>query len=238
MQPDTSTAMARTQRETFARWLASGARRIGEITLQPGPDGRWLACHAEDAALLGTGSLQRNTTAESARDIARNDAAGNFRPLKTAPNLIRGWELDLPDEGNLRLALEFLYPAAIGNWTRWLDGETGAVPLRETLGRQSGMYRVTGLLTDAEAQELVASACHDGACRRRILWPLAPGQPLTGLSGPKTCCPREESAASDSLPLLCVEACNLLVAAARPVVKARMQREKGEPATPDHGHSH
>ena len=39
MPPDLSTAMARTQRETFSRWLASGARRIGQIVLQPGPDG-------------------------------------------------------------------------------------------------------------------------------------------------------------------------------------------------------
>lgn len=240
MPPDLSTAMARTQRETFSRWLASGARRIGQIVLQPGPDGSWLACHEEDAALLGTGTLQRHSTPESARDIARNDAEGNFRPLKTAPNLIRGWELALPDAETLRLAMEFLYPAAIGNWTRWLDGETEAVPLRETLGRQSGMYRVTGLLTDTEAQDLVTASCHDGACQRRILWPLAPGQPLTGLNGPKTCCPREESAAAEGLPLLCVEACNLLVAAARPVVKARMQREKGEqPASgAQGGHSH
>ena len=104
MPPDLSTAMARTQRETFSRWLASGARRIGQIVLQPGADGSWLACHGEDAALLGTGTLQRHSTAESARDIARNDAEGNFRPLKTAPNLNRGWELALPDAESLRLA--------------------------------------------------------------------------------------------------------------------------------------
>jgi hypothetical protein len=52
---------------------------------------------------------------------------------------------------------------------------------------------------------------------KKILWPLTPNDPVTSL-------PKEKfdpgSVARDELPLLCHEACNLLVAKAREVVKA------------------
>ena len=43
-----------------------------------------------------------------APDIARYDATGAFRPLKSAPALIRGWEIVLPDVPSLLLALDTL----------------------------------------------------------------------------------------------------------------------------------
>jgi hypothetical protein len=67
------------------------------------------------------------------------------------------------------------------------------------------MYRVTQKITDPQARALVADFC--AGCLKRRLWTLdAPSHP--GALQP-----------IPSLPLLCHEACNLLVAEARQVVK-------------------
>jgi hypothetical protein len=55
----------------------------------------------------------------------------------------------------------------------------------------------------------------DGGCLKRILWEIAPGMPVTSLPAEKL----QPTAAPGALPLLCHEACNLLVAQARQVVK-------------------
>ncbi len=191
----------------LAAWLAAGGGRMGEIIVQPTAGG-FLLRHQDDA---DGADLRRFTTAESARELAKYDAAGAFRPLKSAPNLAPGWTLALATVADVRLALDYFYPAAVANWSRWQRG-LGAhqiVPLRSVLNRQTGMYRVTGLLTEAEAPTLVREHCQ-AQCSRRILWPLE--------SGPE----QTMAAVPGSIPLLCCEACNLLVAAARSVVKARM----------------
>jgi sirohydrochlorin cobaltochelatase len=77
------------------------------------------------------------------------------------------------------------------------------------------MYRVTQRLTDAEAQALIArSCCSDGGCLKTILWRISPELPVNSL-------PVEKFTArgGDEWPLLCHEACNILVAEARKVVK-------------------
>jgi hypothetical protein len=88
--------------------------------------------------------------------------------------------------------------------------------LRDTLARQTGMYAVTKKITDAQAQMMIGGFCRtDGGCLKRILWDVAPGVPVTSLPAEKF----QMRGAADTLPLLCHEACNLLVAKAREVVK-------------------
>jgi sirohydrochlorin cobaltochelatase len=95
----------------------------------------------------------------------------------------------------------------VGTWFAFLREEVQPYPLRETLGRQSGMYAVAKKLSDNEAHSLVGRVC--GGCLKMRLWDVA------GI--PKASVPdgRRE------LPMLCTEACNLYVAAARAVVKKR-----------------
>ena len=147
--------------------------------------------------------------------IARYDDAGRYRPLKTAPNLKHGWRLTLKNLGDVCLALDFLYPAALGTALAFVRRELTPVDLRDTLARQSGMYAVVRKITDEQAQAAVAGACnHQSGCLRQILWSISPGRP-TSLSRSRA----EVSGSSNEIPLLCAEACNLLVAAGRKVVK-------------------
>ena len=198
--------------QAFTAWIADGGREIGEIHLEPVVEG-FVLSHRDDISRTDVIAF---SGAEAARDLAHFDDGGNFRPLKTAPNLRRGWKLHLADIVELRRALDYFYPAMLGVWLSQQRGRLAAVPLRETLGRQTGMYAVTKKITDEQAQTMIGSFCRsEGGCLKRILWTIAPGVPVTSLPPEKF----RADAPAHTLPLLCHEACNLLVAQARQVVK-------------------
>jgi len=198
--------------EALERWLRAGGREIGEVHIQS-VDSGWELRHRLDEPRA---NLIAHTGAEAARVLAQYTDAGEFRPLKTAPNLRRGWLLTIPDLGELRRALDYFYPAMLGVGVSYTLGTLVPVALRTTLARQTGMYRVTQKITDTQAQQMVGDFCRsDGGCLKHILWPLAPGEPISTLPAEKF----SPEAAPATWPLLCHEACNLLVAKAREVVK-------------------
>ena len=59
----------------------------------------------------------------AARGISKTTAAGEYRPLKSSPNLRRGWELLLADAGELFVAMNYLYPAGVVHWHLLREGE-------------------------------------------------------------------------------------------------------------------
>ena len=192
--------MSRNIQLDLAAWLHSGGNQIGQILLSPLPNG-WEARHHEDALLT---DLTPYSLPTDARHLANLDAAGKFRPLKTTPDLVRGWSLSLPDLPSLRRALDYFYPAMTGLWFSHSHHSLTPVTLRDTLSRQTGMYRVTQKITDPQARALVDSTC--SGCLKIRLWEIS-DLPSPPLPPPST------------LPLLCHEACNFLVAQAREVVK-------------------
>ncbi|MEQ1859834.1 MAG: DR2241 family protein [Chthoniobacteraceae bacterium] len=185
---------------TLVDWLAAGGNRIGQVIIRPGAG--FELRHELDS---DRDDLVAHTSAEAARHLANFDDAGNFRPLKTAPTLARGWRLTLPDAAQLRRALDYFYPAMSGCAASFSRGELAAVPLRGTLARQTGMYRVTQQIADVQARATIERFCAD--CLKQRLWEIDAPNPQ-----PPRIVPRE-------LPLLCHEACNLLVAEMRRVVK-------------------
>ena len=198
--------------QALAEWIAGGGREAGEIHLEPVAGG-FVLYHRADAS---RGDLIEYIGAEAARDLAHFDDAGRFRPLKTAPNLRRGWKLCLASLSELRRALDYFYPAMLGVRLSHQRGCLAPVPLRDTLARQTGMYAVTKNITDAQAQTIIGGFCRtDGGCLKQILWTIAPGVPVTSLPAEKL----QPTAPAETLPLLCHEACNLLVAKVREVVK-------------------
>ena len=195
----------------LADWLEKGGRHIGQITITNTADG-WEMRHTDD---IGRDDLRLFTTCADARPLANLDDAGAYRALKTAPNLRHGWRLVLPDVVSVRSALDAFYPAMIGVRLARERGELTPVHLRDTLARQTGMYRVTQKLTDEQAQALIANTCRcDGGCLKTILWRISPVLPVSSL-------PAKKFTARDGneWPLFCHEACNILVAGARKVVK-------------------
>jgi sirohydrochlorin cobaltochelatase len=185
--------------------LANGFHRIGQIVISASGENYHLR-HEDDSDAT---DLEIFSSPDDAVEIVRWDSQGNYRPLKTAPNLRRGWELKLSSLAHLHLALDTLYPAALGNWRAVLLGEKISPPLRETLNRQTGMYRITGLLTRDEATRITSSLCAPG-CLRQILWPLESSD-----ANPKPLEPEGR------IPLFCTNICSLFLGEARAAVKAR-----------------
>ena len=164
---------------------------------------------------------------EAARGLSFFDDAKVYRPLKTAPTLSHGWSLMLKDSGELRVALDHFYPAMTALWLSQLEGTLKPVALRDTLNRQTGMYAATKRLQDEEGQYLVGTACAMSNCLKRVLWDFAPGHPLTHLPhADREPGPQVDADGLKHIPLLCHEACNILVAACREVVK---KRERAQP---------
>ena len=201
-----TSAASSTLRDLLAAAVAEGYHKIGQAIFKADGDG-FLICHAEDT---GRGDLQNFSDPHDAASIVLYDDAGNYRPLKTAPNLKHGWGLRVASLADLHLALDLIYPAALANWRALLRNEKIASPLRDTVNRQTGMYRVTGLITDEEAQGIIDSLCSPG-CQRQIQWPI-----------PSHAAPPIISIQENEIPLLCIDACSLLIAEARRVVKSRL----------------
>jgi sirohydrochlorin cobaltochelatase len=209
---------------------------FGQILVLKGDDSAFVLLHRDDASL---DRLQTHRDAQDAAEIAKYDDAGNYRPLKTAPNLRRGWRLELATIEELRRALDYFYPGRLAVFAAWKSGYLKTTALRETLDRQSGMYRVAAKVSDLQINDLVASFCRsDSGCLRTILWKRDRNGVIASTKLPKekfdpvydqvmaACSRRPEGDARAShseaatVPLFCQEACNLLVAECRKVVKA------------------
>ena len=206
---------AETIQASLVRWLAEGRSRIGQVHIECMAEVGYRLRHVSD---VGVDGLKAWSAVDDAREIVRADYAGKFRPLKSAPTLRRGWTLDLRTVEELRAALDIFYPAALGMYQKQEKGTLEPVPLRTMLGRQTGMYRFARTIQDDAALEMIATQCDSQTkCARRILWDLAPGQPLTGDAEAKAARPLT---GAEAISLLCMEACCHVLAETRRVAKA------------------
>ncbi len=199
-------------------------RRIGQIAIQKLDIGGFALSHCDDE---GRDNLNFFRNAEDAVEIARYDDAGNYRPLKTAPNLRHGWRLELATLDELSRALDYFYPGRLAIFAAWKTDQLRTTPLRDTLDRQSGMYRIAAKISDEQADRVVGDFCRsDSGCLRTILWKRDKQGTVASTKLP----PKKFDPAFDqtlgpgspppaTIPLLCQEACNLLVAECRKVVK-------------------
>ncbi len=206
---------------------------FGQIVITKS-DAGFTVCHRDDQA---RDDLPTFCGAEAAVNLAKFDDAGNYRPLKTAPNLRHGWRLHLRQWEELTRALDYFYPGRLAVFAAWQRGELPTTSLRETLDRQSGMYRVAAKISDHQINDVVADFCRsDGGCLRAILWKRDRSGALASTKLPKEKYdPHFDQARAAAapgrrvktphlpmptfVPLLCQEPCNLLVAECRRAVK-------------------
>src|SRR5437773_11429171 len=216
-------------RNSIGRVLeAAAAARfcVGQIVVQKSGGG-FVLLHRDDETL---DHLQVFRSAEDAIEIAKHDEAGNYRPLKTAPNLAHGWRLELDTLEQLKRALDYFYPGRMAVFAAWKSDKLRTRSLRETLDRQSGMYRVAAKISDSQIDDLVADFCRsNGGCLRTILWKRdacgtvastkLPNEKFNPAYDQAEAPAQPGSTIPATVPLLCQEACNLLITECRKVVK-------------------
>ena len=208
------------QERALQDWVAKGLRCIGQIAIECRDDGTFALSHRDEAARY---DLKVERGPDIAVELARFDDAGIYRPLKTAPTLRHGWKLIVENLTGLHAALDLFYPGRLAAMFAFEKGGLRTTPFRETLARQSGMYRVAAQISDEQADELIGEFCRsDGGCLRTILWRRDQNgtAPSTKLARQKFDPTHDQTEmGAPVIPLLCQEACNLLIAEARRVVQ-------------------
>src|SRR5882757_6281328 len=198
---------------------------FGQILVTKREGAGFVLLHRDDESL---DQLQTFQDAENAIEISKYDDSGDYRPLKTAPNLRHGWRLELAAVEELRRALDYFYPSRLAVFAAWKSGYLKATALRETLDRQSGMYRAAAKISGPQVNDLVADFCRsDTGCLRTILWKRDRNGVVASTKLPKEkfdpgvdqIVARPESSTPATVPLFCQEPCNLLVAECRKVVQ-------------------
>lgn len=186
------------------------SRFFGQLYLSRSEDGVYLACHCDDRDKCD--SLPAVDTPAGLREIAKFDASGEYRPLKTAPTLKGGWKTATNCAAEFLKRLDALYPGVFATWIAYHCGRHLPTPLRDTLDRQTGMYRFAGSITDQMANQIMRETCSKG-CLRKIAWPISGDAPVSQLKPAK-----------NSIPVICTEACTFAVSEARRLVKEAYDR--------------
>lgn len=183
--------------------LTDGIERTwGEVsittTISESGERRYTARNATDSA---GDDLDEHDDPLAARQIAKYDDDGQYRPLKTAPTLQTGWQFTDQTGSELLRTIDFIYPATVQNWYLERQDALDVSHWRETAERQTGIYDIIDTL-DPEAVEWLSQACCvDSQCLKRRQWDEDEGTPLD--------VPRGEG----EFP--CREPCSLVIAAAR-----------------------
>jgi hypothetical protein len=153
----------------------------------------------------------RNITVAEVRDLANFTENREFRPLKSAPTLRRGWILTCRSPAELWRVLQDLYPGSIPDWFATQNASPPVTHYREFTNRQSGMYRITQMLSNEEVAEVIHSTCSAQSCLKRRLWT------IEGF----------EIDSSESKSLIpCLEPCAILLENARKAMRAAQEHTR------------
>ncbi|HEX2180888.1 MAG TPA: DR2241 family protein [Rubrobacteraceae bacterium] len=174
--PPETTNVAAASREAFVAWIDASpeGRTFGQVLVRRASGGYSLR-HVDDAEAR---DLEVYDDPRAAREIARLTERGEHRPLKSSPNLRRGWEIEAPDAAGLAVAMNYLYPAGIAHWHLHREGRLGITNFRETAARQSGIYKRIQHLSDRGVQDAARACCEDAVCLKMTLWDVDEETPL------------------------------------------------------------
>ena len=184
-----------------------GGLIFGEVLIQKS-DGKFALRHHRDSEKDITALKKIQLT--ELRKLVQLDAAGNFRPLLSAPTLVSGWILSLNTASELYDALNILYPGAVADWFAVMSPSPPITDYRAYTNRQTGMYRIAATLDDAAAAEVIQTGCAASNCLKRRLWSV-PGLP--------------PDAAPEKSLIPCLELCPILLELARKTARIFLDKQ-------------
>ncbi|WP_435062753.1 DR2241 family protein [Halobaculum sp. EA56] len=178
-----------------------GQLRI-EATLSGDDDGdrRYDVRHVDDAD-RAVEELETYRDPLDARELAKYDDDGMYRPLKTGTNMPTGWVYPDLDWRDAVETVETLYPATVANWYREREGTLDIDHWTDTTDRQTGIYGIVSELPREAVEWVAEAACDDSQCVKRREWQYSADDELAADGG------------TGAFP--CREPCSLVIAAGR-----------------------
>lgn len=200
--------------------LDSGIHRIGQLRIfKDQSSAPYILCHRDDEEKVAAEdftTLDEYQDPEPAREIGLYTPEGEYRFTKGELSLKSGWVFSFNHIKELRRAIDLFYPASLGLWQAEKNGIIRIQNLRDKLNRQTGMYRHSRNVSDDGAQHLIATLCGPkNKCVKKILWQLDTDTPLADNEASNFNGILERGDESDTIPLVCQEACNFFVAQCR-----------------------
>jgi hypothetical protein len=197
-------------------WIdeAPKGRIFGQVLVRFASPAGYYLCHEDDAHAT---KLELHDDPLAAREIAKLTDVGEYRPLKSSPNLQQGWELRVGGSCELFTAMNYLYPAGVVHWYLRREGKLEITDYRENAARQSGIYKRVQRLSDEGVQNAARACCEDAVCLKQTLWNVDAETPL------------EMDRGDGEIP--CPEPCSIFVSFARRV-RLFEREEKREPQHP------
>jgi 4Fe-4S iron-sulfur cluster binding domain/DR2241 stabilising domain len=176
-EASSATNLAAVSREAFAAWVDASpqGRVFGQALVRRISPTGFSVRHEDDA---DAADLEVHHNPRAAREISKLTEGGDYRPLKSSPNLRRGWEIRVSDARELGVAMNYLYPAGVVHWHLWREGKLEITNFRENAARQSGIYKRIQHLSDRGAQDAAKACCEDAVCLKRTLWDVDEKTPL------------------------------------------------------------
>ncbi|CAN5255010.1 hypothetical protein BH24ACT16_BH24ACT16_13230 [soil metagenome] len=221
-EPGDNRPLATRAREAFSLWVSEAPdgrvfaqaliSRLEPDETPSGPTGGgYEVRHVEDAG-RDSGDLDLHEDPRQAREISKLTETGEYRPLKSSPNLRRGWLLRLSDERELMTAIGYLYPSAVVHWYLDRVGGLKITSYRENAARQTGMYQRVQSLSDEGVNRAARACCDDAVCLKRTLWDVDEETPLDVYRG------------DGEIP--CPEPCSVFVSFARQIRGFEREEER------------
>jgi len=192
-----------------------GQLRI-EVTLVDADGNRRYSLRHEEDAGVPDEELAIHSDPLDAREIAKHDDEGRYRPLKTAPSLQTGWQFPDLTADQVVSAVDSFYPATVSNWHREREGELDISHWHETVERQTGIYGVVQTWDRGEGHDHVnwvaEACCDDSQCLKRREWQYDEETDL------------EVDGGDGTFP--CREPCSLVISAARKWTKLEGEQSR------------
>jgi sirohydrochlorin cobaltochelatase len=192
---------------TLSSALALEVRREGELSLGEllikAQGSTFSVRHGSDRQLIED-HLRELKENEEIYSMTETTARGDYRPLRSAVNLQRGWIIKGLKEEGLYRTVDLILPGALAARRLFQEGKLQVKSFQEVAARQSGIYSIVRELTDEQIREVATECCSEGCCSRTPLWSsnLETSDPIIF-----------KKLTSSSIP--CPEACSFVIAQAQ-----------------------
>lgn len=201
-------------RQAFLQWVDEAGvdgRVFMQLRVQRLSEAGYELRHVAD-----TGKAYEQLTmyqdGHAALRLTRTTEAGQHRPLRSTPDMRRGWVLVDLDGTALWSALNRIYPGAGLHWFQYRSGTLQATSFPETAARQTGIYASVQALCGEPLHAAIRASCGAGLCLRTAVW--SPAVAVLDSAG------GEEQAGEGQAVVPCKEPCSLFVSFACEILRA------------------